>query len=212
MRWPCPRAGLAGVLLFAATLSAPTPAEAKHHHHHDAVATGLANVTLLVVRHAEKPASKDDPGLSPAGQARAQAYASYFRHFSVDGAPVHIDTLIASADSAESARPRLTLEPLSKATGIPIQQPFANKQVKDAAHWIEAGQAHGTALIAWHHGKLTKLLETLGADPTTLLPDAAWPETVYDWVIVLRYGPDGHLSEAKRIVEPADLKSSAQAK
>ena len=123
----------------------------------------------------------------------------------MDGTPVAIDTLIASSDSNESARPRLTLEPLSKATGIAIQTPFANKQVKDAARWIEAGQTHKAALIAWHHGKLTKLLEKLGADPSTLLPGGDWPDDVYNWVIVLRYDASGNLSEAKRIVEP-DLK------
>ena len=196
---------------FAALLLlVAAPALAKHHHHRDddsgAGAPGLANVTLLIVRHAEKPQSEGDRGLAPAGEARAKAYATYFRHFSVDGTPVAIDTLIASSDSDESARPRLTLEPLSKATGIAIQTPFANKQVKDAARWIEAGQTHKAALIAWHHGKLTKLIEKLGADPSTLLPDGDWPDDVYDWVIVLRYDGDGNLSEAKRIVEPADLK------
>ena len=192
-------------VLVTAMLVGIGAARAKHHHHHDddGTAAGLANVTLLVVRHAEKPAQEGDSGLSPAGEARAKAYAGYFQHFSVDGTPIAIDTLIASADSNESARPRLTLEPLSKATGIPIQTPFANKQVKDAAHWIEAGQTRKAALIAWHHGKLAKLLEKLGADPSTLLPDGVWPEDVYNWVIVLRYDASGQLSEAKRVVEPA---------
>ena len=200
------RLALLPIFLLCSLLGA-APAWAKHHHHHDdEAAPGLANVTLLVIRHAEKPAAEGDRGLSPAGEARAKGYATYFQHFEVDGAPVHIDTLIASADSDESARPRLTLEPLSAATGIRIQTPFANKDVKDAAHWIEAGQTHGVALIAWHHGKLAKLLEKLGADPATLLPDGTWSENVYDWVIVLRYDADGQLSEAKRIVEPANLK------
>ena len=166
----------------------------------------MANVTVLVVRHAEKPAEAGDTGLAPAGVARAKAYATYFQHFEVDGTAVHIDTLIASADSDESARPRLTLEPLSAATGLPIAHDFANKEVKDMARWLEAGPSHGNVLIAWHHGKLAKLLEKLGADPATILPDGEWPEDVYNWVIVLRYDADGELSEAKRIVEPADLK------
>ena len=67
-------------VVFAAALSLTAlPASAKHHHHHyDGTVPGLANVTLLVVRHAEKPADAGDPGLSPAGQARAKAYATYF--------------------------------------------------------------------------------------------------------------------------------------
>lgn len=196
------------ILALAAALLATSAAQAKHHHHHDGEAgddPGLANATLLIVRHAEKPAEKGDPGLAPAGAARAKAYASYFRHFAVDGAPVHIDTLVASADSDESARPRLTLEPLSAATGLPIQHDFANKEVKDMAHWLEA-TPHGNVLIAWHHGKLTKLIEKLGADPAALLPGGEWPDDVYNWVIELRYDADGDLSEAKRIVEPVDLK------
>ncbi len=193
-----------------ATVVAIAPAHAKHHHHNDdeGESTGLANVTLLVVRHAEKPTAEGDTGLAPAGEARAKAYATYFQHFTFEGPPIHVDALIASADSRESARPRLTLEPLAKATGLPVQQPFANKQYKDFARWMESGDGHlhGTALVAWHHGKLAKLLERLGADPATILPGGEWPENVYDWVIVLRYGPDGHLAEAKRVTEPGDLK------
>ena len=158
------------------------------------------------MRHAEKPADDGDPGLAPAGIHRADAYATYFRHFQVDGIVVPIDTLIASSDSSESARPRLTLEPLSKATGIPIQTPFANKKVDDFAGWLAAGQAHHIALIAWHHGRLAKLLEALGADPASLLPNGVWPDDVYDWIILLRYDENGQLVDARKIVEPPDLK------
>lgn len=198
-------------IIALATILATTSAWAKHHHHHDhdeGGAAGLADVTLLVVRHAEKPTDEGNAGLTPAGEARAKAYATYFQHFTFEAAPVHVDALIASADSRESSRPRLTLEPLAKATGMQVQTPFANKQYKDAARWLESGDAHlhGAALIAWHHGKLAKLLERLGADPATVLPDGKWPDNVYDWVIVLRYGKDGSLMEAKRVVEPADLK------
>ena len=194
-----------------ALVAAVLPAAAKHHHHHhhgdDAtagLASGLANVTLLVVRHAEKPTDPGDHGLSPAGTARAKAYASYFRHFAIDGRPVTIDTLIASADSDASARPRLTLEPLSKATGIAIQTPFKNKHYQDAASWIAGGVTHGTALIAWHHGKLPDLVAALGAP--NVLPGGAWPDDVYDWVVVLRYDGQGRLASATKVTEPTDLK------
>ncbi|MGA3303394.1 MAG: flagellar basal body-associated protein FliL [Methylovirgula sp.] len=184
------------------------PANAKHHHDYDDAAPGLAGTTILIIRHAEKPADEatGGPGLAPAGVARAQDYADYFRHFQVDGMPLKIDTLIATADSDDSARPRLTLEPLSKALGIPIQQPFADKEVKDLARWLEDGQPNRTILIAWHHGKLPKLLYELGADPDEILPDGEWPPDTYDWVIVLRYDSDGELSVSKKVMEPADLK------
>ena len=134
-------------------------------------ADGLANATILVIRHAEKP--DEGSGLSPAGQARALAYATYFKTLTIDGVPIHIDTLIATADSGESERPRLTLAPLSEATGIQIQQPFDDAAVKDLARWLEQGKPDRTILIAWHHGKLPKLLERLGVNPSDMLPKAS---------------------------------------
>lgn len=112
-------------VLVLASLVATVPAAAKHRHHgdekhrrHDDArgpegSPGLADVTLLVVRHAEKPSAEGDADLSPAGAARTEAYATYFRHFALDGKPIHLEALIASSDSKESARPRLTLEPLA---------------------------------------------------------------------------------------------------
>lgn len=186
------------------------PALARHHHHHhdysdgdtDA-ASGLAGDTLLIVRHAEKPDGESNPGLAPAGETRAKAYADYFAHFQLDGAPVKIDTIIASADSEDSDRPRLTVTPFSQASGIKIQQPFPDKEVKALAHWLAAGTPNRTILIAWHHGKLPKLLRELGADSEELVPGGVWPEDTYDWLIVLKYDSNGNLSEAKKIVEPA---------
>jgi hypothetical protein len=164
--------------------------------------SGPANATVLLVRHAEKPDS--GPGLAPAGEARAAAYVSYFEHFRIAGAPARIDTLVATADSANSMRPRLTITPLGKALGLPVQQPYADQDVKDLAAWLAARPGHVT-LVAWHHGKMPKLLAALGADPATLLPGGVWPSDTYDWVIELRYDAQGHLTTADRIVEPADL-------
>ena len=194
------------IAVMALLLAFALPANARHHDR-DGDAPGLTGTTILIIRHAEKPADEatGGPGLSPAGEARAQGYADYFLHFEVQGLPVKIDTLIASANSSESSRPRLTLEPLSKASGIPIQQPFADKDVKDLVRWLADGQPNRTVLIAWHHGKLPKLLEELGADPDDLLPGGEWPEDTYDWVIVLRYDNDGQLSVSKRVMEPATL-------
>ena len=199
---------LVGLVIVAIALAAGVGVAWGKHHHHAAEAggeSGLAGATLLVVRHAEKPTTAGDRGLSAVGDARARAYADYFRHLEIDGAPVHVGALLASADTDESARPRLTLEPLAKATELTVETPFANKQVKDFANWLQAGPPRGTVLIAWHHGKLAKLLAQLGADPTTLLPDGAWPEDVYDWLVVLRYDGAGRLVDSKRIIEPAGL-------
>lgn len=189
------------IVVFALLLACAWPADARHYDSGDT--PGLRGATILVVRHAEKPADEyGNPGLAPAGEARAKAYADFFQHFAVDGMPVKIDTLIATADSQDSARPRLTLEPLSKATGIAIEQDFADHDVKELARSLEEGQPNRTILIAWHHGKIPKLLYELGADPYDLLPDGVWPPDTYDWVIVLKYDGNGALTEAKKVAEP----------
>ena len=161
---------------------------------------GLAGSTVLLVRHAEKPDS--GPGLTPAGEARARAYASYFTQFTLDGASVHIGALIATADSPKSSRPRLTLTPLSQASGMPIAQPFADDDLKGLVDDLKDGAAGRTVLIAWHHGRLPKLIEELGVDPVSVLPGGVWPGDVYNWVVAIRYGPDGQLAFARLIKEP----------
>lgn len=201
---------LLGFILAAFLLAGASPVLARHHHHHhydddDYVATsGLAGDTLLIIRHAEKPEGDNSgPGLAPAGVARAKAYVDYFQHLRIDGAPVKIDAIIATADSQDSDRPRLTVTPFAQASGLKIEQPFPDKEVKALAHWLAAGEPHRTILIAWHHGKMPKLLNQLGANPDELLPDGYWPEDVYDWVVVLKYDDQGQLAESKRLVEPA---------
>lgn len=163
----------------------------------------LANATVLVVRHAEKPAS--GTGLTAEGSARANKYAQYFHPFHADGTTVAINALYAGADSADSVRPRLTLEPLSHATGIPLKLQFSTNEPEALAHALFT-EPHGDhVLIAWRHKKIPALLKSLGADPAQLLPDGVWPDAVYDWVILLHYDAAGHLETQKLIHEPDPL-------
>ena len=154
-------------------------------------APGLADATILIVRHAEKPS--EGSGLDAQGVARSQAYVGYFRHFRIDGSPIHIDTLVATTDSAGSARPRLTLMPLSQAMHIPIQQPFPDAAVGDLANWLKAGPKGRTVLVAWHHGEIPDLVAKLGADPATLFAFRRWSPSVFDDVVVLRFDGSGRL-------------------
>ncbi len=163
----------------------------------------LANTTVLIIRHAEKPA--DGASLSPEGVARAQEYAHYFHPFTNDGLRLQLDTLYAGADTADSARPRLTLEPLSRATGIPLDTRFATNEPDKLVRALRDGQ-HGTCvLIAWRHKKIAALLKAFGVDAATLLPAGTWPDNVYDWVIVLHFNAAGRVDQQRRIVEPTPL-------
>lgn len=184
---------------LAALLSAlivPATAAAKHNH---ADGSGLADTTVLIIRHAEKPAS--GPGLTPEGAARAQAYVGYFEHFSVGGEPMVPNALYAAADSKSSMRPRLTIVPLSQALNLPIGDQFSDKQSKDIADALRT-QTHGNhVLIAWHHGEIPKLIRELGGDSAALIPGDKWPSEVFGWVVVLQYDHKGRLSSSQVVHE-----------
>jgi hypothetical protein len=160
---------------------------------------GLADTIVLIIRHAEKPASGD--GLTPVGEARAEAYVQYFQNYKVNGTPFRVDHLFAAADSKGSKRPRLTLTPLSQAMGLVIDQRFTDKQFQELANELRATPQGKHIVICWHHGEIPGLLRALGAAPEQLLPKGKWPDEVFGWVIQLRYDGEGQLVEAKRIKE-----------
>jgi hypothetical protein len=163
----------------------------------------LANATVLIIRHAEKPSSGSS--LTPEGFTRANKYAQYFYPFHADGTTIQINALYAGADSADSVRPRLTLEPLSRATGIPLNTQFSTNDPEALAHAL-ATEPHGDhVLIAWRHKKIPALLQALNADPVSLLPDGIWPDSVYDWVLLLHFDGAGRLETQKLIHEPDPL-------
>jgi hypothetical protein len=180
---------------------------------HNKSGFGLKNAVILVIRHGEKPAS--GPLLSPAGQARAQAYVGYFKSFAVGSKPLKLDYLFAAADSKESQRPRLTIEPLSKALGLAIDDKFSGTKPQDVVRAIRKKPAGQQFLICWHHAQVPQLLTTLGADPKGVLPKGKWPNSVFGWVIQLCYDSNSHLVEAKRIEEnlmPDDADQGASKK
>ncbi len=160
---------------------------------------GLSDTTVLLIRHAEKPASGN--GLSPQGQARANAYVKYFEPFSENNESFNVDALYATSDTTKSARPSLTLEPLHRATGLNIDTRFGNYDVEFLAQALRT-ESHGKhILVAWHHGHIQQLITALGGNGKTLLPDGKWPDNVYDWVIELKYDKNGKLIRAERIQE-----------
>jgi len=165
----------------------------------DGKCDALKNTVILVIRHAEKPAS--GLSLSPEGEARAAAYVNYFKQYRVEAKPLKLEAIFATADSKGSQRPRLTVEPTAKALGLTIDTQFKDKAPQALADEI-CSRPHGKAiLIAWHHGQIPALLGALGADPKQVIPNAKWPDNVFGWVIQLRYDADGRLVEAKRINE-----------
>ena len=187
---------LALLLVFSQSPSAKSIAPDAGAREHP-----LANAIVLIIRHAEKP--ERGAGLSPEGEKRAKAYPEYFRKFTVDGKPLRIDYLIAAADSKESHRPRLTLEPLAAATGLKIDARFKNAQFGELAAELQRRRLGQHILICWHHGDIPALAAALGADPAKLLPGGKWSGSEYAWVLQLRFDREGRLiaDETKRIEE-----------
>jgi hypothetical protein len=179
--------GLLAVGIAAAILAGPPPAGKSG---------ALNNAVILIIRHAEKPAAGDQ--LAPAGVARAQAYANFFKNFTLDGQPLKLDYLFAAADSKVSQRPRLTIEPTSKLLGLAIDCQFADAKFQELADELRAKPHGQNILISWHHEEIPQLVKALGADPGRLFPQGKWPDEVFNWVVELRYDSNGHLTKASR--------------
>jgi len=162
---------------------------------------GPKNSVILIIRHAENPG--DGHGLSDRGQERAKAYVKFFENFTIDSKKLEPNAIVVAADSKQSHRPRLTVEPFAKAGNLPIDSRFANKQPADLAAELRANYQGKVILVCWHHGQIPTLLRAMGADPETLLPNAKWPKDVYDWVIMVSFDENGRVipERTKRIPE-----------
>jgi hypothetical protein len=169
-----------------------------------------ANATIYLIRHGEKPDT--GPGLSKAGQERADAYVKYFQSLkNPAGETIHWDFLFASEESDASDRPVLTITPLAKALAKSIDNTYKDKdyvKLKDhiAAH-AKDRYASANILICWHHGEILQLAEALGASPSVLPPSsdwpAKWPGDVFGWLLKIYYQEDGtlHHKETQAINE-----------
>lgn len=135
--------------------------------------------TILLIRHAEKPASGMD--LAPAGFQRAKALPQLFGGAQA-AAPHNLpkpDSLFATHVSKNSNRPVETITPLSTALGLPISSEVADKDFATLAKELLSGKyANRVVLVAWHHGSLPAFARALGAEP----PYDPWPETQFDRV------------------------------
>jgi hypothetical protein len=130
----------------------------------------------------------------------------------VDGRPLKLDSLFAAADSKNSHRPRLTLEPLSRALHVPIDTSFKDKTPALLADELKSKPHGPQILICWHHGKIPDLIRALGGDPGALLPDGKWPDAEFGWVIELRYDSEGRVraDQCRRIDEHLVLKDGVR--
>jgi len=162
---------------------------------------GPKNGIVLIIRHAEDGGIGQ--ALAPRGQERAEAYKNYFLNFTVDSKRLEPNAIFAAKDSKQSHRPRLTVEPFAKVARLRIDRRFGNNQTADLAADLRANQQGKVILICWRHPYVPALLRALGAKPEDFLPKGKWPDSVYDWVILLSFDGGGRLisSSSRRINE-----------
>jgi hypothetical protein len=147
----------------------------------------LANSTVLLIRHAEKPDS--GKGLSPMGQARADGYAAYFPNLPLTR-PSY-SHLFAAEDSHESHRPKLTLTPLAERLGMKIEHPYADADYECLAKLLLGSTdfSKQNILICWHHGEILDLANLLlKKHPPPGWP-TKWPGDVFGWLLWISYDP-----------------------
>jgi len=162
---------------------------------------GPKNSVVLIIRHAED--ADTGHGISPHGEQRADAYKNYFLNLNIDSKRLEPTVIFAANDSRKSHRPRLTVEPFAKAAGLTVDTRFGNHQAAELAAELHENHQGEVILICWRHSKIPALLRALGAKPKGFLPNGKWPDSVYNWVILLTFDQDGRLipSSSKRIDE-----------
>jgi len=150
-------------------------------------------ITIFVVRHAEKGSEGgSDPDLSEAGRARAQMLAAML-------GSAGVTRLLASPYK----RTKQTLEPLSAATGVPVEviekgDPGA---ASEAIHVMPPGSV---VVFAGHSNTVPELIRRLGGQVTGLVKTEQHGEILddaqYDRIFQVLLPPIGRLSQS---MEPA---------
>lgn len=149
---------------------------------------------VILLRHAEKPASGDS--LSPLGFQRAEALVSYFEN----STPFPLQTPRAiyaqrSDKQHGSTRPVQTVAPLANAWQVPLYTTYSSDKYKDLVDEIAKDYKSGLVLICWSHEDLQAIAERFGVKEA---PD--WG-SAYDWVWVITFNGN-KVSSFKNYLQP----------
>jgi broad specificity phosphatase PhoE len=161
-----PAAGAAGVMLVGVYLNAfsQTPTSGRRSSTDPApaqVGVGI-DLTIIVIRHAEKKAEPDnpDPDLSPAGQARALELARMF-------GSAGINAIYAT----QYKRTQQMVKPLADKLGLTITQVDA-RNTADLVARIRAQNSGQTVFIAGHNNTAPEIVAALGGPTFPMIPEA----------------------------------------
>jgi hypothetical protein len=130
--------------------------------------------TIVVVRHAEKLAEGDDPELSDAGRARAEALAKVLRSVPV-----------SACYTSQYRRTAATVAPLCRERRIRTVA-LPAQDAKALAARLRAEHAGETVVVCGHSNTVPPLLAALGIAEKVAIGDDE-----YDGLYVVSLGPDG---------------------
>lgn len=139
------------------------------------IVTPDAPLSVFLVRHAEK-LTGDDPALTLAGEARAEALADLL-----------IDANLKHIHSSDYQRTRQTAAPLAERLGLTVEFYDPRDLSGLAAQLKEQGGRH---LVVGHSNTTPQLTEALGGDGDTPINEA----TEYDRLYLVESLSDGTMS------------------
>lgn len=140
-----------------------------------------ADTQIVLVRHAEKstvdPTNKD-PGLTAAGEARAQALAAAVRQFKLD-----------AVYASQFQRTQLTAGPAASAAGLKLRVRPASAEVETDAKAFAESIVHDhkdqAVLVVGHSNTVPALVAALSGAAAEPMP-----ETEYDRLYVVNLADD----------------------
>jgi hypothetical protein len=168
-----------------------------------AASAHAAPAQVLIIRHAEKPASGDD--LSPAGFARARELVQYFERtpaVTQFGTPVAIYAM--GFENGTSRRAVETVTPLAQALRLPVRSQYLKDQVAPLVREIMSTPAYAgrTVLICWEHNVIPQIAQEFGVRNAP----GSWSEDDYwdVWRLVFTGNMVSHFDVFSQHLMPGD--------
>lgn len=153
-------------------------------------ANASAQTTLVVlVRHAERESTGDDPGLSATGQERARALVRATAHAGISA--IYHTAYRRTAETARAVADHLKLEPvvLGPRDGQSVPQHAA-----EVAAEIMAKHSGKTVLVVGHSNTVPAIISALGVSEAPAIAD---PEYDHFFVVVLAPGHPARLMHSR---------------
>ncbi|MFK7886349.1 MAG: histidine phosphatase family protein [Gammaproteobacteria bacterium] len=128
--------------------------------------------SVVTVRHAEKQSGVSDPGLTAAGQRRADALRDHLADARAN---------IVAVYSTDTRRTRNTAAPTAQSLGVPVRIYSSPEQLAARIRAEHAGEA---VLVVAHSNTLGLIVDAFGADRPAAIPGTI-SENDYDNMVTV---------------------------